>query len=121
MISKATKNIFLGIGILLFIFVLGNDSHAAKTGHAKAAPNKAAVKVTEIKHVSNPNYTRIIIYLSGQASYSHRLLKEDPKIQKPRRLYVDIKNASRSSSLKQPIPINDGLLKMARAGQYDKG
>lgn len=119
--KKTTKNIFLGIGILLFIFVFGDESHAAKTSHGKAAPSKAAVKVTEIKHSSNPNYTRIIIYLSGQTVFSHRLLKEDPKIQKPRRLYVDIKNASISSSLKQPIPINDGLLKMARAGQYDKG
>jgi N-acetylmuramoyl-L-alanine amidase len=120
MISKATKKIFLSIGILLLIFLFGNDSYAAKAGHAKAAQKKASVKVTNIKYWSNPNYTRVVVSLSGDAIFNHRLLKEDPKIEKPRRLYIDINRASLSPSLKQPIPINDGLLKLARAGQYSK-
>src|SRR3989338_7536612 len=41
-------------------------------------------------------------------------------LKKPRRLYVDISRAAISPSLKQPIPINDGLLRMARAGQYTR-
>ncbi|MEK6791029.1 MAG: N-acetylmuramoyl-L-alanine amidase [Deltaproteobacteria bacterium] len=85
--------------------------------------NGAAQKVgvTQIKHWSNPSYTRIAITLSGKAEYSHRLLKKDPTINKPwRRLYVDIKGANLGKDIQREIHINDGLLKMARAGQFDK-
>lgn len=121
-VNRKSKILLLLAGYCLLLAVLfyPSFSHAAKTGHAKAAPNKAAVKVTNIKYWSNPNYTRVVVSLSGDAAFSRRLLKEDPKIEKPRRLYIDINRARLSPSLKQPIPINDGLLKMARAGQYSK-
>ncbi len=73
--------------------------------------------VTEMRHWSNPDYTRVVIYMDGEASYRHHLLKQDPSIEKPPRLYIDIDSARISPQLKQPIPIHDGLLKMARAGQ----
>ena len=114
-----SNKILLTIG-LLFILLHTSSTHAAKISRAQPAQKKASVKVINIKYWSNPNYTRVVISLSGDAKFSHRLLKEDPKIEKPRRLYIDINRASLSSSLKQPIPINDGLLKMARAGQYSK-
>ena len=111
---------FTAYCLLLTFFIHASSTYAAKAGHAKSTSNKAAVKVTDIKHWSNPNYTRVVISLSGDAAFTHRLLKEDPAIKKPRRLYVDIRRTRLSPSLKQPIPINDGLLKMARAGQYAK-
>ena len=114
-----SNKILLTIG-LLFILLHTSSTHAAKISRAQPAQKKASVKVINIKYWSNPNYTRVVISLSGDAKFSHRLLKEDPKIEKPRRLYIDINRASLSPSLKQPIPINDGLLKMARAGQYSK-
>ncbi len=76
--------------------------------------------VSDVKHWSNPNYTRVVIELSKKAVFSQRLLKQDPSIKMEwRRLYIDIKGAKLSGALKKPIPINDGLLKVARAGQYD--
>jgi len=83
-----------------------------------AAPRKAVV--TNIKHWSNPTYTRIVIELSRKAEFNHRLLRKDPLINMEwRRLYVDFDDAVLSSKLAKAIPINDGLLKVARAGQYD--
>lgn len=83
-----------------------------------AAPRKAVV--TNIKHWSNPTYTRIVIELSRKAEFNHRLLRKDPLINMEwRRLYVDFDDAVLSSKLAKAIPINDGLLKAARAGQYD--
>ncbi len=73
--------------------------------------------VTEMRHWSNPDYTRVAIYVDGEISYRHHLLKQDPSIKKPPRLYIDIDSARISPQLKQPIPIHDGLLKMARAAQ----
>ncbi len=73
--------------------------------------------VTRIKYWSNPDYTRVVIYVDKEVPYRNRLLKRDPSINKPPRLYIDIDSAMISPDLKQPIPIHDGLLKMARAGQ----
>jgi N-acetylmuramoyl-L-alanine amidase len=73
--------------------------------------------VTGIRYWSNPNYTRIVISVNREVSHTKRLLREDPSIHKPPRLYIDIEPAKISPELKQPIPIHDGLLKMARAAQ----
>jgi N-acetylmuramoyl-L-alanine amidase len=73
--------------------------------------------VTRIKYWSNPDYTRVVIYVDKEVRYGHRLLRRDPSIHKPPRLYIDIDSAEISPDLKQPIPIYDGLLKMARAAQ----
>lgn len=92
----------------------------ALTANAAPAPKKALV--TGIKHWSTPAYTRIVIELSRKAEFSHRLLKKDPLINMEwRRLYIDLANSSLSPKMQKAIPINDGLLKAARAGQYDPG
>ena len=74
--------------------------------------------VTEIRHWSNPDYTRVVIYVDNEVPYRKHLLKRDPSIKKPPRLYIDIESTRISPQLKQSIPIHDGLLKMARAAQY---
>jgi N-acetylmuramoyl-L-alanine amidase len=73
--------------------------------------------VDDLRFWSNPNYTRIVIDASRETSYYHHLLKKDPSINKPQRLYVDLKK-SRLGKIKKRIPINDDLLMDARAGQY---
>lgn len=85
---------------------------------AEAATKKSLV--TGIKHWSNPDYTRIVIQLSRKAEFSHRLLKQDPLIKMEwRRLYIDFSDSVISPRMDRAVPINDGLLKAARAGQYD--
>ncbi len=85
---------------------------------APARPLPPKATVTSIKHWSNPSYTRVAINLSEGASYTHKLLEEDPSINKPRRLYIDIAGASLPVDAEKSIHINDGLLKDARAGQF---
>ncbi len=86
-----------------------------------AGMSQAAYKaVTEIRHWSNPSYTRVVVNVNGPARFTHRLLRKDPSISVEwRRLYIDISGAMLSPDLARSIPINDGLLKAARAGQYD--
>lgn len=104
--------------ILKALFIL-SAFFFSLSAEAFAAPAKPTV--TAIKYWSNPSYTRIVISLSKKTDFSHRLLKQDPLIHMEwRRLYVDISGAKLSSGLQKSIPINDGLLKMARAGQFDK-
>ena len=80
----------------------------------------AQVKVEKVRYRSGPNYTRVVIDLDRKAEFKYHLLKKDPKINKPRRLYIDIVGGRLGPELKRRIPINDGLLKMVRAGQYDE-
>ncbi|MFH1490555.1 MAG: AMIN domain-containing protein, partial [Pseudomonadota bacterium] len=75
-------------------------------------------KVKDIRHWSTPTYTRVVIDLEKSVQYEAHLLAEDPTNQKPRRLYLDLKDAFVSSDIESSIPIRDGLLQRARAGQY---
>ncbi len=74
--------------------------------------------VTGLRFWSNPNYTRIVIDADREASYVHRLLRKDPSIKKPQRLYVDLKNSILGKTAEKRIPINDNLLSKTRAGQH---
>ncbi|MCG8617308.1 MAG: N-acetylmuramoyl-L-alanine amidase, partial [Desulfobacterales bacterium] len=80
---------------------------------------KGDTRVTGLRFWSNPEYTRIVVNADHERPYVHRLLKRDPKINKPfQRLYVDIEKARLGNGVAEHTPINDNLLKQARAGQY---
>ncbi len=86
----------------------------------KTASKSKLVAVKDIRHWSTPNYTRVVIDLESSVKYKHHLLKPDPDIKKPRRLYLDLKNARVTNQIDEPVVIKDGLLQLARAGQYTK-
>ncbi|MDH3975149.1 MAG: N-acetylmuramoyl-L-alanine amidase [Deltaproteobacteria bacterium] len=88
------------------------------SGHRTGNGSYAQVK--DIRHWSNPNYTRIVVHLDKPVKYKDHLLKKDPAIGKPPRLYIDISGAKKKRLIEEKIPIHDGLLKMARAAQYDR-
>jgi N-acetylmuramoyl-L-alanine amidase len=74
--------------------------------------------VENLRFWSNPNYTRVVIDASQETTYYHNLLRKDPALNKPQRLYIDLKGAHLGDNIKKSIPINDDLLTNARAGQY---
>jgi N-acetylmuramoyl-L-alanine amidase len=73
--------------------------------------------IVGLRFWSNPSYTRVVIDADSELSYSHRLLKENVSTRKPHRLYVDLNNTKLGKEIKKYIPINDNLLRDARAGQ----
>jgi N-acetylmuramoyl-L-alanine amidase len=83
-----------------------------------SSPRGVLGTVENLRFWSNPNYTRIVIDASQETSYYHHLLKKDPAIKKPQRLYVDLKKSRLGENIKKVVPINDDLLIDARAGQY---
>lgn len=91
-----------------------------ENGGDGAGKTPTPVAVKDIRHWSTPNYTRVVIDLEGPVKYKHNLLKPDPDLKKPRRLYIDLENTRVSSRIESAIPIKDGLLRTARAGQYTK-
>jgi N-acetylmuramoyl-L-alanine amidase len=74
--------------------------------------------ITGLRYWSNPNYTRIVIDADKSITYRHHLLKKDPSLKKPQRLYVDLDNSLLGNDTQKIIPINDEHLVDTRAGQY---
>jgi N-acetylmuramoyl-L-alanine amidase len=99
--------------------ILGKkERQKAKAGDVPRS--KALTKVKDIRHWSTPGYTRVVIDLERPIKYRSHRLKRDPDIKKPERLYVDLKNSYIGGDIESTIPIKDGLLQRARAGQYKK-
>ena len=91
-------------------------THSTST-EIKPSPGHAAI-VTGMRFWSNPNYTRLVIDTNQETTFEYNLLNRDPSIEKPQRLYVDLFNSRLGTGLDKIIPINDNLLRHARAGQY---
>jgi len=103
--------------------IIGDDTSNQTDGQQPVADGGSSVSgsrgtVDNLRFWSNPNYTRVVIDASRETAYDHHLLKRDPAINKPQRLYVDLKNSRLGQNIKGNIPINDNLLSNARAGQY---
>lgn len=84
----------------------------------KSSQALGPARVEDVRVWSNPDYTRVVIDLDKEAKYSHRLLKPDPTIGKPPRLYVDVSPARVGADMERVVPIGDDLLTNARAAQH---
>ncbi len=99
-------------------------SASAESNHAaderEQSRNSQMATVTGIRYWSSPEYTRVVIDATKETSFQNNLLNKDPSISKPyQRLYVDLNN-TRLGDVEKKIPINDSLLRTARAGQHTK-
>jgi len=99
---------------------------SAKTAKLKKAlprdPEKAApfALVKELRHWSNPDYTRIAVALDREAKFEFHRLPRNEELQSSPRLYIDISGAKIAPGVKD-ITIGDGLLKKARIAQFSSG
>lgn len=85
---------------------------------ASAAPASDKVQVTGLRFLSSKNFTRVMLDLSHDAKYEVRRLKEDASKGVPPRIYIDINGARLAMTSKEPVPVDDGLLRQVRVGQY---
>ncbi len=83
------------------------------------ASENGLTKVSQIRHWSTDDYTRVVIHLDKDASYTSRLLKPDPQQGKPPRLFVDIQGATVDKNL-YVEPIKKGLLEQIKFARNTK-
>ena len=76
------------------------------------------VFVTGIRHWSTPNYTRVVVDVDAERTFSYQFLDKDPELNKPQRLYLDLDHSRLDKNFPKVKPINDHLLIRARAGQH---
>ena len=75
------------------------------------------IHVLPVKYWSSNDYTRIVIDASGPVTFKEQLLEQVGD--QPRRLYIDFFNSYVDPKFRTPVPIEDGLLKRVRTGQYN--
>jgi len=83
------------------------------------AKNTQLATVLPVKYWSSDNYTRIVIRASQPVKFTSQLLEEVDD--QPRRLYLDFQGSFIDPKYRTPIPIEDGLLKRVRTGQFNPG
>ena len=117
------KFISIFVCLLIACLLLPLPVLAAKKGARKpvfeelsSATNHPLAILSEMKHWSNPDYTRISLELDRDVTWeTHELGKGNTG--KPGRIYIDLKHAKLGKNVRD-ITIGDGLLKGARIGQY---
>ncbi len=106
---------------LVFCLLVPFPVHAAKKkpgvfSEQTSASIRPPAVLNEMKHWSNPDYTRISLELDRDVTWeAHELGKGGNG--KPGRVYIDLKRTRLGKSVTD-ITIGDGLLKGARVGQY---
>ena len=96
-------------------------AYAPRPAPVKTAPAiSGKFNVSDVKYWSNPNYTRIVVYGSGNLKFEKHSLKRDPVTGKPPRIYIDMKGAVLPKGIDNSLAIKDGLLHQARIAQYDR-
>jgi N-acetylmuramoyl-L-alanine amidase len=75
-------------------------------------------RLTAVRFLSSPSYTRVMMELTQAARYEVRRLKEDAARGLPPRIYIDIFGARLAIESKEPLVVDDGLLRHVRVGQF---
>lgn len=90
-------------------------THKAAAAMPVEPASRAIVK--EMRHWSNPDYSRLAVTLDREAGFEyHKLpIRNEPSV--PPRLYLDISGARIGPGVKD-LAIGDGLLKTARIAQF---
>lgn len=93
---------WVGIGLLCLLIISPLPSIAS---------DKALVK--DIRYWSSPGQTRVVIDLSRPVDYKINRLSN------PDRLYFDLASTEIPVEIKKNLPVEDGILRSIRAGQFD--
>lgn len=105
-----------------------NDAIALLLDQSTPAKAKGPAQMQNLRYWSAGTYTRVVIELDRAAEFTPpRLLKPDPAINTPPRIFLDLNHTRLTADFRAryafkdncyELPIGDGLLMRARAGQY---
>ena len=104
--------------LMFFLLCSGTATDSARGQASRNEELGEPVQVTGLKYQISRDQTRILLDLSREAKYDVRRLKEDPAKRLPARIYIDIHNAKLALTSKEPLPVEDSVLRQVRVGQY---
>lgn len=80
---------------------------------------KGKARVDNIRYWSSPTYTRVVVDLDQEVSYSRGILRYEKQRDRIKTVYLDLHNAFITGS-SRAIDINDGILKKVKLAQFNK-
>ncbi|MFP4236219.1 MAG: N-acetylmuramoyl-L-alanine amidase [Desulfonatronovibrio sp.] len=84
------------------------------------ASSSSGARLERIRHWSNDEYTRVVLDLDSPADYFHKLLKPDPELGTPHRLFIDLEQTRVSKDTHAEENVADGILRRIRSAQFSK-
>ncbi len=79
---------------------------------------RGVARVIDLRHWSSPTYTRVVIDLDHETSFTKGILRDKQNRSKTRSIYINLKNAV-IPEVSREVPINDGILQKVRVSQFD--
>ena len=88
----------------------------AQSTKVSASPDRS--RLFSVRVSSSPTYSRVTMDLSHEVRYETHRLKEDPSKGLPPRIYVDLFTTKLAMDARNPIAVDDGVLRQLRVGQF---
>ncbi|WP_456324715.1 N-acetylmuramoyl-L-alanine amidase [Desulfonauticus submarinus] len=87
-------------------------------GNKKITSKNKTTRLTNIRHWSSDEYTRVVLDIEDKTNYFYKLLSPDKTLQTPYRLFIDLENTTLSPKIPKETIIADGILKKVRVAQH---
>jgi N-acetylmuramoyl-L-alanine amidase len=85
---------------------------------AATPPDGAPARLTNIRHHSTTDYTRIVLDLDHKTTFTAKKVNPSQEVGRPLRLALDLANTRLGSSIRASEVLGDGILQGIRTGQY---
>jgi N-acetylmuramoyl-L-alanine amidase len=118
-LQKIAVQIFTCALVMVGAMSLTRLLRPALAQNGGAAATDGNVRVTGLRFETGKDSARILLDLSGETKFDMRELKENPAKGMPARVYVDLQSANLAFAAKEPIAVDNGLLRQVRVAQYN--
>jgi len=88
----------------------------AQSTKVYASPDRS--RLFSVRVSSSQTHSRVTMDLSHEVRYETHRLKEDPSKGLPPRIYVDLFSTKLAMDARNPIVVDDGVLRQLRVGQF---
>ena len=89
------------------------DTESSASGNRSDKP-----QVSSVRFMTWDNFSRVMIEVSQETRYEVHRLQPDPAKGLPPRIYVDVFGARLATGSKEPITVEDGIVRQIRVAQY---
>ncbi|THB65398.1 MAG: N-acetylmuramoyl-L-alanine amidase [Desulfovibrio sp.] len=95
----------------------GPVTEAVAHAVTEPVPYNGITLLNEVRYQSSDEYTRVVIDVNHEVTYTYQALAADPANDKPPRMYIDLHDTRLGPSVHN-VAISDGILMRVRVGQY---
>ncbi len=92
----------------------------ANNGNGKTRDPSGLAHLDMVRFNSSDEYTRVVLEMDSRVQFRYKVLDPNPTVERPHRLYIDLKDSRLGHDVTASTTVSDGILRSIRAGQHDK-